>query len=45
MSKSSNQRDTFNGKGFSEGVLLIVLLLLLIFGSTSIENLTDVPGD
>jgi len=41
----NKQTDTFNGKGFLNGVLLILLLLLLIFGSTNIEDLTDVPGD
>jgi len=39
----NKQMGTFNGEGFVNGVLIIVLLLLLIFGSINIEDLTDVP--
>ncbi len=33
----------FDGKGFTSGILLIILIFLLIFGSTNIEDLTDAP--
>ncbi|HLR40154.1 MAG TPA: hypothetical protein VK091_00665 [Virgibacillus sp.] len=45
MSENRNHKDKVSGVGITEGILLIVLLLLLIFGSTNIEDLTDVPGE
>jgi Sec-independent protein translocase protein TatA len=35
--------STFDGIGFTGGILLVILVLLLIFGSTKIEDLTDAP--
>jgi Sec-independent protein translocase protein TatA len=31
----------FDGKDFTMGILTLILILLLIFGSTKIENLTN----
>lgn len=31
----------FNGEGFTGTVMLVILLFLLIFGSTNINRLTD----
>ncbi|HEX6594380.1 MAG TPA: hypothetical protein VF095_07310 [Bacillota bacterium] len=34
---------SFDGIGFSGGIVLVVLLFLLIFGSIDIEDLTNAP--
>lgn len=34
----------FDGIGFSEALILIIVVVLLFFGSTDIENLTDAPS-
>lgn len=37
--------DSFDGEGFAGGLLLIIAILLLIYGSTDIKNLTGAPSD
>lgn len=38
-----DQKDNFNGEHFSECVLLFILVSLIFFGSTNLEDLTDAP--
>lgn len=33
----------FDGIGFTGGVIVVILIFLLIFGSTDIEDLSDAP--
>ncbi|MGM9967303.1 MULTISPECIES: hypothetical protein [unclassified Rummeliibacillus] len=46
MSKSKEKKygngSTFNGTGFTNAIILIVLLFMLIFGSTDIATLSEV---
>ncbi len=35
----------FDGIKFSESLILIIVVVLLFFGSTNIENLTDAPDN
>ena len=42
--KNSNGKG-FNGKGFTGSVILTVILFMLVFGSTDIENLSEVELD
>ncbi|MFC0470084.1 hypothetical protein ACFFHM_06000 [Halalkalibacter kiskunsagensis] len=42
-SKTVNCSSSFDGKAFTGGIMLAILLFLLIFGSTDIEGLTDAP--
>lgn len=37
--------DSFDGEGFAGGLLLVIVIVLLIYGSTDIKNLTGAPGD
>ncbi|CAM3174306.1 hypothetical protein FITA111629_07815 [Filibacter tadaridae] len=37
--------DGFDGVGFINKVLLLLFLLLLLFGSSNLEKLTDAPGE
>ncbi|WP_332694940.1 hypothetical protein [Halalkalibacter lacteus] len=41
--KTVNCSSGFDGKALTGGIMLIILLFLLIFGSTDIEDLTDAP--
>lgn len=40
--KNSGNGSTFNGTGFANAIILIVLLFMLIFGSTDIADLSEV---
>jgi len=35
--------DQFEGETFTEGIVLAILIILLIFGSTDIKDITDAP--
>ncbi len=35
--------DDFDGEEFAGGILLVIAIALLIFGSTEIKNLTGAP--
>lgn len=37
--------DSFDGEGFAGGLLLVIVIMLLIYGSTDIKNLTGAPND
>ncbi|WP_209877049.1 hypothetical protein [Paenibacillus silagei] len=37
--------DSFDGEGFAGGLLLVIVIVLLIYGSTDIKNLTGAPND
>lgn len=34
----------FDGEGFASGIILIIVIVLLIFGSTDIDTLTGAPS-
>ncbi len=36
--------DSFDGEDFAGGILLIIVIALLIYGSTDIKNLTGAPS-
>lgn len=36
--------DSFDGEEFAGGILLIIVIALLIYGSTDIKNLTGAPA-
>ncbi len=35
--------DNFDGEDFAGGILLVIVIVLLIFGSTDIKDLTAAP--
>lgn len=35
--------DDFDGEEFAGGILLVIVIALLVFGSTEIKNLTGAP--
>lgn len=35
--------DFFDGEYFSESILVLILVSLIIFGSTDLEDVTDAP--
>lgn len=37
--------DSFDGEGFAGGILLVIAIVLLIYGSTDIKDLTGAPND
>ncbi len=41
---SKNHEQQFDGIGFSGIIVIVVLIFLLIFGSTDIENLSNAPS-
>lgn len=36
--------DSFDGEGFAGGLLLVIVIALLIYGSTDIKDLTGAPA-
>ncbi|SDM32088.1 hypothetical protein SAMN05216191_111122 [Paenibacillus jilunlii] len=36
--------DSFDGEDFAGGILLVIVIALLIYGSTEIKNLTGAPS-
>jgi len=38
-----NWLDFFDGEYFAESVIILILISLLIFGSTDLKDITDAP--